>query len=46
MNKVMVIEQLYTALYRAETRKKLIDQSNKKANEDSPDTFESENKWK
>ena len=40
MNKVMVIEQLYTALYRAETRKKRIDQSNTKAKDDSTDTFE------
>ena len=28
MNKVMFIQQLYTALYRTETRKKLIYQSN------------------
>ena len=41
MNKVMVIEQLYTALYRAETRNKRIDQSNTKAKDDSLDTFKS-----
>ena len=31
MNAVMFIEQLDTALYRTDIRKKLVDQSNKKA---------------
>ena len=46
MNKVMFIQQLDTALYRSDIRKKLIDQSNTKSNEASPGPLESENKWK
>ena len=36
LNEVVIIHQLDTALYRAETRKKIIYQSNTKAKEDSP----------
>ena len=46
MNKFMFIEQLDTALYRVDIRKKPTDQSNKKAKEASPGQLESEQKWK
>ena len=46
MNEVMFIEQLDTTLYRSDTRKNIIDQSNTKAKEYSPGPLESENKWK
>ena len=46
MNEVMFIEQLDTTLYRSDTRKNIIDQSNTKAREASPDPLESEKKWK
>ena len=46
INEVMFIKLLDTDMCMKETRKKLIDQSNKKANEVSLGPSESENKWK
>ena len=46
MHEVMFIGQLVTVLYRADIRKKIIDQSNTKAKETSPCPLKSEKKWK
>ena len=46
MNEVVFIEHLDITLYRAEMRKKLIDQYKTKAKEASPGPLEPENKWK
>ena len=46
MDEVIFIQQLDTAMYRADIRQNLIGQSNTKGNEASPDPLESENKWK
>ena len=46
LNKVIFIQQLDTALYRAYIKKKLVDQSNTKAKETSLGPLESENKFK
>ena len=46
INVVMFIKKLDTALYRADIKKKLIDQSNTNTKESSPSPLESIKIWK